>query len=129
MKFSEAIVQFPALCGAPQPERCAWMMRAIFDFEEVDDTSVWRELEGETPEHRLEIMNLWRHFAENKAMAEYCFKLQVLTAMAHAVTEHGRQELVDKMNALAEALENEEALYPEVKAIYSVNEAVQGFWM
>jgi hypothetical protein len=138
MKFFEAVEQFPRLCGTPQADRWAWIIKATLTEEVKNPESVWarkkldvgKNIEPieETPWDRADVPNSWRFFAPNKAMAEYCYRLQILTMIAHAVLEHRRDDLADKMETLRTALEKEEPLYPNVSAIYTVKEAAEGRW-
>ncbi len=130
MGFIEKICQFPELCGDVNAERTVWIMQKIYEEEKNNPNSVFKmnAADRAEPYNRLKPISGWIESCADFDKASYCDQLIYLTLLGHCVNEHNMKEYAEEKKDLEETLMVVEDEYPDIKAIYSVQEASDGFW-
>jgi hypothetical protein len=127
-EFIEAVKQFPALCGAPDPDRAAWILGAVFEEERTNPGSVFAENERDVvdPKNRLLYPFLWVRYAQNRAMAHYCLDLALMCVMNHEISTKSRNVWKDHATELFLSLKAQS--FPEIDKIFPLEKVYESWW-
>lgn len=123
MTIMEIVKGMPAACDTPNAERWARAMELIFHDELEGGSAVWNmnaEDEG-NPVNRLQQAFAWKHYAENKNLAEHCEAVVLKLMLEHYNKEHG-------CNYDTSYVEAKLALYPGDEYKDASNQ-VAGSWL
>ena len=122
-KLRDFFVQIPAVCGTPNAARWGWINGQQFDDEVASKESVFADQE-ESVEGRLETAFGWAgRNPRTKPMEDYARGLGTLAALYYAINAKDREELAEQAMALEGELMQEQALYPTISALLTVEEA------
>lgn len=132
-QLEELISKGAKLCGAEgvNAERWGKMYLDTFKAEKAEIASVFASEDGESVESRLNVLQgLYMCHGVNSAAVGYWIGLITIRAYTDAIVRKGRTDLTLSRAKLAEDLEPQEASYPEIAKIMTVQEAMtaQGQW-
>jgi hypothetical protein len=130
MGFIESICRFPELCGDVNAERTVFIFRTCYEYEKANPGGVFsiNSADRADPYNRIKPISGWIESCADTDKAAYCDQLIYLTLLAHYVNEHEMEEYAIEKKELEETLLVIEDEYPDVKAVYSVQKASDGFW-
>lgn len=123
----------PKLCGFNdvESERFGTTARLIWDEERNNKDSAYADKDDgkEHPGQRIKHAFMWLHeCTKHTGKATYMRKLSELCALRHEILFHGQEQFTEEANILEAQVAQEENLYPDVAAVYSVEQAAQGVW-
>jgi len=125
--LKEFLIKIPAVCGAPNAEAWGKMNELAFDHEKANPDSVFAKRDGVSLEDRLfPAFGFLAHEDTNQDKADFAFNLLVLTSLAHDLSKGSGDE--DEVQGPYEELSLDAHLYPDVEALYTVQEARAGQW-
>ncbi len=124
-KLRDFIYQGPGLCGLSGVNAIRWgeSFVNLFDKEIADKGSVFALQDGESIEHRLDVLNgLYMARGANRAKVSFFIGCLMLAAMACAEAK-GDTEHAEPKDRLKGILEAQEADNAELASLMSVQEA------
>lgn len=122
VKFIESV---PALCGAKNAKR--WGRLNVLQFhDELKADSVFARTkeDEENPDNRLDTAF---GFDGDCGKKDYCRRLVLLKMLNHYIDEHGLDYKAEK-EKLVDELEYLEGTYPDVDAMFTVQDAKASKW-
>ncbi|MDD5358340.1 MAG: hypothetical protein PHX80_04285 [Candidatus Nanoarchaeia archaeon] len=130
MGFIEKICQFPELCGDVNAERTVWIFKACYEYEKSNPKGVFaiNAADMADPYNRLKPISGWIESCADQKKASYCNDLILLTMLSHYVNEHKLVEFEEDQKQLLEMMLSVEDDFPDIKSVYQVQEASDGFW-
>ena len=129
----DLLIKAPSLCGLPEvtAKRYGAISRIVWDGEMNGDLPEFADAdEGEEhPESRLDPLFDWVFKGpKSRGKADYIRKLSVFCALRHRILKHGKKQFTVEADRLHAEVSQEESSYPDVAAVYSVEQAAQGVW-
>jgi hypothetical protein len=121
------LTKAPYLCGAPDPERYAWIAGKVYDEELGNKESVFalNATDKTIPENRFAALF---QFPGDAAKRDYCLKLVTLRAITHYIFEHQLTEYENYHATLLGYLDPLESKYPDVAEVMTVKDAAYSPW-
>lgn len=114
----------PELCGAENEKKHRKVAGVVWQVEAAGRE--FRREPGESAEDRVSFLFDWP--CKNEKKREYCKRLATLAVASHYAIEHGDVDAMAEAEGIKIELEAEEALYPDVQEVLSVETAARGFW-
>ena len=124
MSVKKLLELAPELCGAVSAKKHSRVAGIVFEVETAGKE--FKREPGESPEDRIGFLFDWP--GENEKKREYCKKLATLAVASHYAIEHMDVDAMVEAEAMKVELEADEALYPDVKEVFSVATAARGGW-
>lgn len=121
-RLREFLIKVPGACGAPNAAAWGKMNELAFDHELADKGSVFAKVDGVDLHDRiLPAFGFTMADGTNYEAADFAMGLVKLASLAH----DGKAE---EAKVLAGELEAVATDFPDVTALYTVQEALQGQW-
>jgi hypothetical protein len=130
-KLLPFIKQIPMLCGATNAARRGHDFEVIFHAElDEGESSVYARNEDDekNPENRFYLLFEMPVPADMDDKKMYCIKLILITAIAHLEVKYGIYQFGDRKEKLISDCALDYGRYPDVDALYTVEDAVKGWW-
>lgn len=130
MSLEALSIAGPGLVGTPVPSRDAWVIQSVWKEERENPNSVFKRspLDYQREEGRLEPILFYGKNASDRGKFEFIRGLHELTMFCHYQNEHGESRWGRRIALLTDVLTEAAPAYPDVTAIYSVEDAAKGFW-
>jgi len=124
MSVKKLLESAPELCGAVSANKHSRVAGIVFEVE--TEGKEFKREPCESPEDRIGFLFDWP--CENEKKREFCKKLATLAVASHYAIEHGDDDAMAEAEGIKKEIEADEALYPDVQAVFSVETASRGYW-